>query len=71
MAVSSPDNSNAFAIGPFRPVATGVPAALPDGPQIKDNGSTSTRPRSPERRNSNSAMSAAIFQTCATRRTSD
>ena len=27
-----------FDIGPFRPVATGVPAALPGGPQIKDNG---------------------------------
>ncbi len=38
VAVSSPDNSNAFDIGPFRPVATGVPAALPGGPQIKDNG---------------------------------
>ncbi|MEO8591711.1 MAG: TonB-dependent receptor [Candidatus Solibacter sp.] len=38
VAVSSPDNTNAFAIGPFRPVATGVPAALPGGPQIKDNG---------------------------------
>ena len=38
VAVSSPDNSNAFAIGPFRPMATGVPAALPEGPQITDNG---------------------------------
>ena len=38
VAVSSPDNSNAFDIGPFRPVATGVPAALAGGPQIKDNG---------------------------------
>jgi hypothetical protein len=38
VAVSSPDNSSAFDIGPFRPVATGVPAALPGGPQIKDNG---------------------------------
>ena len=38
VAVSSPDNSNAFDIGPFRPVATGIPAALPGGPQIKDNG---------------------------------
>jgi hypothetical protein len=38
VAVSSPDNSNAFAIGPFRPVATGVAAALPGGPEIMDNG---------------------------------
>jgi hypothetical protein len=38
VAVSSPDNSNAFDIGPFRPMATGIPAALPGGPQIKDNG---------------------------------
>ena len=38
VAVSSPDNSNAFDIGPFRPIATGVPAALPGGPQIADNG---------------------------------
>ena len=38
LGVSSPDNSNAFDIGPFRPIATGVPAALPGGPQIKDNG---------------------------------
>jgi hypothetical protein len=38
VAVSSPDNSNAFDIGPFRPVASGVRAALPDGPRIKDNG---------------------------------
>jgi hypothetical protein len=38
IAVSSPDNSNAFDIGPFRPVATGISAALPGGPQIKDNG---------------------------------
>ena len=38
VAVSSPDNSNAFDIGPFRPVATGIPAALPGGPQIQDNG---------------------------------
>jgi hypothetical protein len=38
VAVSSPDNTNAFAIGPFRPVATGVTAKLPDGPQITDNG---------------------------------
>ena len=38
VAVSSPDNSNAFDIGPFRPVATGVSAALPGGPQMKDNG---------------------------------
>ena len=38
LAVSSPDNSNAFDIGPFRPIATGAPAALPGGPQIKDNG---------------------------------
>ena len=38
VAVSSPDNSNAFDIGPFRPVATGVPGALPGGPQIRDNG---------------------------------
>ena len=38
VAVSSPDNSSAFDIGPFRPIATGVRAALPGGPQIKDNG---------------------------------
>jgi hypothetical protein len=38
VAVSSPDNSNAFDIGPFRPIATGIPAALPGGPQIKENG---------------------------------
>ena len=38
MAVSSPDNSNSFDIGPFRPDATGIPAALPGGPQIVDNG---------------------------------
>jgi len=38
VAVSSPDNTNAFAIGSFRPMATGAPAALPDGPQIRDNG---------------------------------
>ena len=38
VGVTSPDNSNSFDIGPFRPVATGVPAALPGGPQIKDNG---------------------------------
>ncbi len=38
VAVSSPDNSNSFDIGPFRPDSTGVPAALPGGPQITDNG---------------------------------
>ena len=38
VAVSSPDNSNSFDIGPFRPDATGIPAALPEGPQIVDNG---------------------------------
>ncbi len=38
VAVSSPDNSNSFDIGPFRPDATGIPAALPGGPQIVDNG---------------------------------
>jgi Carboxypeptidase regulatory-like domain/TonB dependent receptor-like, beta-barrel len=38
VAVTSPDNSNAFDIGPFRPIATGLPARLPGGPQIKDNG---------------------------------
>jgi Carboxypeptidase regulatory-like domain len=38
VAVSSPDNSNSFDIGSFRPMATGIRAALPDGPQIKDNG---------------------------------
>jgi hypothetical protein len=38
VAVSSPDNSNAFDIGPFRPMATGTPAALPGGPQLVDNG---------------------------------
>src|SRR4030095_2077694 len=38
VAVSSPDNSNSFAIGSFRPMATGMRAALPDGPQMMDNG---------------------------------
>ncbi len=38
VAVSSPDYSDSFDIGSFRPDATGAPAALPGGPQIKDNG---------------------------------
>ncbi|HLJ17831.1 MAG TPA: hypothetical protein VKV15_25265, partial [Bryobacteraceae bacterium] len=38
VSVSSPDNSNAFDSGLFRPMATGQPAALPGGPQIADNG---------------------------------
>ncbi len=38
VAVSSPDNSNSFDIGSFRPDATGVHASLPGGPQIKNNG---------------------------------
>jgi hypothetical protein len=38
IAVSSPDNSNAFDIGSFRPIATGAAAELSGGPQIKDNG---------------------------------
>jgi hypothetical protein len=38
ISVSSPDNSNAFDIGPFRPIATGQPAALSGGPQLRDNG---------------------------------
>jgi hypothetical protein len=38
VAVSSPDNTNAYAIGSFRPVATGAKAALPGGPQILDSG---------------------------------
>jgi len=38
VAVSSPDNSNSFDIGSFRPDATGIPAALPGGPQIVNNG---------------------------------
>lgn len=38
IAVSSPDNSNAFDIGPFRPIATGQPAALSGGPQMRDGG---------------------------------
>ncbi|MBI4902257.1 MAG: TonB-dependent receptor [Acidobacteria bacterium] len=36
--VSSPNNSNAFTTGLFRPNATGQKAALPGGPQIADNG---------------------------------
>jgi len=36
--VTSPNNSNAFNSGIQRPMATGQPAALPDGPQIADNG---------------------------------
>jgi hypothetical protein len=38
VAVSSPDNSNSFDIGPFRPDATGASAALPGGPQMVSNG---------------------------------
>ena len=38
ISVSSPDNSNAFDIGPFRPIATGQPAALSGGPQMRDGG---------------------------------
>jgi hypothetical protein len=37
VAVSSPDNSDSFDNG-GRPNATGIRAALPGGPQIKDNG---------------------------------
>lgn len=38
VAVSSPDNTSAYAIGSFRPVATGVKAALSGGPQMVNNG---------------------------------
>jgi len=38
VAVSSPNYSNSFNGGSFRPNATGVSAALSGGPQLKDNG---------------------------------
>jgi hypothetical protein len=38
VAVSSPDNSDGYDIGSFRPDATGVHASLPGGPQITNNG---------------------------------